>query len=43
MYCMMSVHVKEPNIVEIPGELHYRVPHCHTTTLVCKTQEIIIC
>ncbi len=27
VYCAMSVHVKEPQVVEISGALNYGVPH----------------
>lgn len=40
MYCVMSVDIKEPHVVETSGALHYSVSHNHSVVLGHKTREI---
>lgn len=40
MYCAVSVHIKESQVVEISGALHHGVSHNHIGVLGCKTLEI---
>lgn len=42
MYCTMSMHVKEHQMAEISGALHYGVPHNHIMILARKIPDIII-
>lgn len=37
MYCAMSVHIKEFQVVEITGALHTGLPHNHIEVLAYNT------
>lgn len=42
MYCVLSMHISEPQAVKISRALHYSVPHNHTVVLAHKTAAVII-
>lgn len=41
MYCAITVHVEEPQVVEMSAALHYGVLHNHIVVLECTTAEIV--
>lgn len=42
VYCVLSVHIKEPQVVRVSGALPCVMPHNGTIVLACKIEAIML-